>query len=556
MGGAEPVLLPTFDANKKTTMKKLFFTGYSPIIVLTLLCLVWACKKDDPKPADPVPTLTFATPNALSCSAGCTNVATSSLPTGGAISYSINDPSIATVNPTTGAITPVSPGVATVAATQAALAGKNVQGTAIYTLTITGLSITSFTPELGGVGYTVVITGTEFDGTTAANNIVKINGVQTATPTNISSTSLTVMVPRGARGAGNITVSVAGKTATKGTFTEYATVTTFAGDGTQNWKDATGTAAQFFTPAGLAFDKSGNLLVADYANNRIRSITPAGVVSSIAGDGSYDYLNGQGTASMTNQPWGITVNKTTGDIYFTDRGDDHIRKINSTGYVSTYAGSTEGNSNGTSFSNAQFYQPQGIAIDGFNNIYVSDRWNSLIRDLTSGGSVTTLAGNNTSGYINGNGTNSVFYFPDGLAIDPSGDNMYIADHTNNCIRKLVIQGSNDASTFAGASVADNGAGGFTDGIGTSARFGGPSGLAIDTDGNLYVADTENGLIRKITPAGVVTTVAGNHDFPGSVLYKDGLGPFTAIYQPLGIAVDAIGDLYITDGTNRIRKIVQ
>ena len=537
-------------------MKKLIFTGYTPLIVLTLLCLVWACQKDDPKPADPVPTLTFATPTALSCSAGCSNVATSSIPSGGVISYSISDPSIATVNATTGAITPVSAGVATVTATQATLAGKNAQGTATYALTITGLSITSFTPDFGGVGYTVVITGTNFDGTTASNNIVKINGVQTATPTSITSTSLTVLVPRGARGAGNITVTVAAKTATKGTFTEYATVTTFAGDGTQNWKDATGTAAQFYTPAGLAFDNSGNLLVADYANNRIRSITSAGVVSSIAGDGSYDYLDGQGTASETNQPWGITVNKTTGNIYFTDRGDDHVRKINSTGYVSTYAGSTEGNENGTTLANAQFYQPQGIAIDGFNNIYVADRWNSLIRDVVSGGFVTTLAGNNTSGYINGNGTSSVFYFPDGLAIDPSGNNMYIADYTNNCIRKLVIQGSNDASTFAGSSVADNGASGFTDGTGTVARFSGPSGLAIDTDGNLYVADFNNGLIRKITPAGIVSTVAGNHDFPGGVLYKDGLGPFTAIYNPTGIAVDALGDIYITDGTNRVRKIVQ
>ncbi len=539
-------------------MKKLFFTGYTPVAILTLLLLVWACKKDDPKPTapDPSPTLTFATPSALSCSTGCTNVATSSIPTGGPISYTISDPNIATINATTGAITPVSPGVATVTATQAAMAGKNTQGTTTYSLTITGLSITSFAPEFGGVGYSVVITGTNFDGITAANNIVKINGVQTATPTSISSTSLTVLVPRGARGAGNITVSVASKTATKGTFTEYATVTTFAGDGTQNWKDATGTSSQFYTPAGLAFDNSGNLLVADYNNNRIRSITTDGVVSTIGGDGSFDYQDGQGTSAKMNQPWGIAVNKTTGYIFITDRGDDHIRKINSTGYVSSYAGSTEGNANGNTLANAQFYQPQGIAIDGFNNIYVTDRWNSLIRDIVSGGYVLTIAGNNTSAYINGNGSSSAFYFPDGLAIDPSGDNMYIADHTNNCIRKLVIQGGNDATTFAGSSVANNGAGGFIDGTGTGARFSGPSGLAIDADGNLYVADNGNGMIRKITPAGVVTTVAGRPNLPDSDQYKDGLGPFCSIYQPLGIAVDAIGDIYITDGTNRIRKIVQ
>ena len=289
------------------------------LCAIGFLFTINSCKKDNPTPVDPSPTLTFATPSALSCSASCINVATSSIPTGGAITYAIGNQSVstgvATINATTGAITPIAVGTATVTATQAALAGKNKVGTATYTLTIIGLSITSFTPEFGGVGYSVTITGTNFDGTTATNNIVKINGVQTATPTNISTTSLTVLVPRGASGAGNITVTVGTNAASKGTFTEYATVTTFAGDGTQGYNDATGLKAQFFTPAGLAFDNSGNLIVADYANNRVRSITKDGVVSTIGGDGGYNYLDGQGVAAEMNQPWGIAVNKTTGNIY-------------------------------------------------------------------------------------------------------------------------------------------------------------------------------------------------------------------------------------------------
>ena len=516
---------------------------------------------------DPTPTLTFATPTALTCTSGCTNTATSSITAGGAITYAISNQSVttgvATINTTTGAITPVAAGTATVTATQAALAGKNVQASASYTLTIIALSITSFTPEFGGVGYSVTIIGTNFDATNATNNVVKICGVQTAAPTNVSSTSLTVLVPRGASGAGTITVTVGANTASKGTFTEYATVTTFAGDGTQGYNDANGLKAQFFTPAGLAFDNSGNLIVADYANNRVRSITKDGVVSTLGGDGGFDYLDGQGVAAEMNQPWGIAVNKATGNIYVSDRGDNHIRKINSSGYVSTYAGSTysgDGHNDGTNVSNAQFDQPLGLAFDGFGNLYVTDRWFSLVRAIYPGGSgggyVTTLAGNATSNYLNGTGTGAAFYFPDGIVAEPGGNFLLVADYTNNCIRKVTIQGTVDVSTFAGGSPANNGAGGFADGTGTAARFAGPSGLAIDAAGNLYVADLGNGLVRKITPAGVVTTVAGRPNLGDSDKYKDGLGPFTSIYQPTGIAVDASGDIYITDGTNRIRKIVQ
>lgn len=499
---------------------------------------------------DPTPTLTFAA-GPYTCSVGssaaCTWIATSSVPSGGAITYSVSPTTVATVNATTGAITPVAAGTATVTATQAASVGKNLQATATYTLTIIGLSITNFSPTFGGVGYSVTITGTNFDGIVASNNSVTINGVATATPTNISSTSLTVLVPKGATGAGNIEVKVGTQTASKGTFTEYATVTTLAGDGTQGLKDDTGLKAQLYTPGGLALDNAGNILVADYGNARVRSVTVDGIVTTIAGN-----------SSEFSEPWGITVNKNTGKVYVSDRSTNLIKSINlSNGVVSTFAGSTysgDGHDNGTNLMNVQFDQPHGLAIDGFDNIYVTDRWFSLVREITSGGFVITLAGNTTSSYVNGNGLNSGFYFPDGIVVEPNGNFLLVADYTNNCIRKITIQGSVDISTFVGASIANNGSSGTTDGSGTSARFNGPSGIAVDAAGNAYVADYNNGLIRKITPAGVVTTMAGQD--PGNAGYLDGLGPFTKIYQPWGITVAADGSvIYVSDGTNRIRKIV-
>jgi sugar lactone lactonase YvrE len=497
---------------------------------------------------DPTPVLTFAA-GPYTCSVGssgaCSWVATSTVPTGGAITYSITPTTVATINATTGAITPISAGTATVTATQSASVGKNSQATATYTLTVTGLSITSFTPAFGGVGYSVTITGTNFDGVTAANNHVTINGVVTAIPTNISSTSLTVLVPKGATGAGSIEVKVGTQTATKGTFTEYATVTTLAGDGTQGYKDDTGLKAQFNTPGGLALDNEGNILVADYGNALVRSITVDGVVTTIPG-----------TTSEFSEPWGITVSKTSGLAYVSDRSTHLIKKVNlSSGTVTTFAGSTDGDDNGTDLTNAQFDQPHGLAFDGFGNLYVADRWYSLVREIVSAGYVTTLAGNTTSSYVNGNGTSSGFYFPDGIAVEPNGNFLLVADYTNNCIRKVTIQGTIQVSTFAGASPADNGNGGTTDGTGTSARFGGPSGLAMDDAGNTYVADYSNGLIRKITPAGVVTTLAGQPSIADGA-YLDGLGPFTKIYLPWGITVAADGSaIYVSDGTNRIRKIV-
>ncbi|MEI9921946.1 MAG: IPT/TIG domain-containing protein [Bacteroidota bacterium] len=496
---------------------------------------------------DPTPVLTFAA-GPYNCvvgsSSACTFTATSSVPAGGAITYSITPTTVATINATTGAITPVSAGTATVTATQAASAGKNAAGTASFTLTIEGLSITSFSPAFGGVDYEVTITGTHFDGTTASNNVVSINGVTTAVPTNISATSLTVRVPKGATGAGNIVVKVGSQTATKGAFTEYATVTTLAGDGTQGLQDGTGLKAKFYSPGHLAIDNDGNILVADYGNSAVRSVTVDGAATTVA-----DYSDGFA------EPWGIAVDKSSGLVYVADRSTDLIKKINlSTGNVTTYAGSDEGYDNGTNLTDVEFDQPHGLAVDGFGNIFMTDRWYCLIREIVSGGHVNTIGGNDVSGYLNGSGTNTSFYFPDGIVVEPGGNFLLVADYTNNAIRKVSIQGVIETSSFVGGT-ADHNSSGSADGTGATAQFNGPSGIAVDALGNLYVADYGNSLIRKVTPAGVVTTIAGMIN-PGDGGYLDGLGPFTKIYGPTGIAVTADGSaIYVSDATNRIRKIV-
>ncbi len=183
---------------------------------------------------------------------------------------------------------------------------------------------------------------------------------------------------------------------------------------------------------------------------------------------------------------------------------------------------------------------------------MTDRWFSLVREVLPGGAVSSIAGNAQSNYLNGPGNNSGLYFPDGIVVAPSGDFLLVADNANHAIRKISIDGVIEVSTFAGTTTGTSG--GTADGIGTAASFSGPTGLVFDAAGNVYVTD-DIGLIRKITPAGVVTTIAGRLDLGDGTPFLDGLGPFAKIAGPQGITIDADGNLYVTDSSNRIRKIV-
>jgi sugar lactone lactonase YvrE len=330
--------------------------------------------------------------------------------------------------------------------------------------------------------------------------------------------------------------------------TSAGVVTTLAGTaGAVGSADGTGTAASFNLPTGLAVDGAGNVYVADSMNGTIRKITSAGVVTTLAGTaGVIGSADGTGTSASFNYPFGLAVDG-AGNVYVADTYNDTIRVVTSAGVVTTLAGTARvtGSANGTGAA-ASFRQPFGLAVDGAGNLYVADTGNNTIRQITAAGVVTTLAGTaGATGGADGPGAAAAFYEPFGVAVDSAG-NAYVADSSNNTIRKITPAAA--VSTLAGAVPVS----GNADGTGASATFSSANGLAADTAGNLYVADTGNNTIRKVTPAGVVTTLAG---VPGSAGSADGPGATARFASPSGIAVDGAGNLYVADtGNNTIRKV--
>lgn len=321
-------------------------------------------------------------------------------------------------------------------------------------------------------------------------------------------------------------------------------VTTIAGSGTIGSTNANGTAASFNYPEGVAVDASGNIYVADFNNHRIRKISPSGDVTTFAGSGTAGAIDDTGTLARFNNPSGIVIDA-LGNFFVSDYSNNKIRKITPTGVVTTVAGSgTIGSNDGQGIS-ATFNAPYGLNIDTSGNIYVADTNNHKIRKIDTSGNVTTLAGTGLSGSIDGDNTVARFKNPSALAIDAQG-NVYVADYGNHKIRKITPTG--DVSTLAGSGTL-----GSADGTGTAASFYRPNGIAIDPNGYLYVADLYNNKIRKITPSGDVSTFAGT----GVAGYTDGDLSTAKFYRPIGITIDSNGDFYIGDTYNhRIRKITQ
>ncbi|MDR1250825.1 MAG: hypothetical protein LBK62_01535 [Treponema sp.] len=328
-------------------------------------------------------------------------------------------------------------------------------------------------------------------------------------------------------------------------------VLTFAGDGAMGgFADGPAATAQFNGPRGVAVDDAGNVYVADADNHRIRKITPTGMVSTLAGSGTIGgFADGPGTAAQFNEPAGVALDG-AGNLYVADTSNHCIRKIViASRVVSTLAGSaTSGVADGTGAA-AQFTFPRGVAADNAGNLYVADTGSQRIRKIViATQEVTTLAGS-TYGYVNGTGTAAQFNGPYGVTTDDAG-NLYVADTSNHCIRKIVIA-SRVVTTFAGNGAAVP-AYGYADGIGTAARFYNPDSVALDGVGNIYVADADNHRIRRIEIAsGAVTTLTGS--FQG---YADGTLTAAQFNEPAGVAVDGAGNLYVGDYDNhRIRKIL-
>lgn len=401
-------------------------------------------------------------------------------------------------------------------------------------------TVTAISPSSGPKNTAVTITGTNF-GINASVVKVFFNGVQ-GTIQNISDVQITAIVPAGAL-TGAVKVEKNSVQVNGPTFTYFGSgyVTTFVGSN-QGFADGTGTAAQFNFPTSMVKDAAGNFFVADRDNHRIRKITPAGVVTTFAGSGTAGFTNGTGTAASFNQPYALAID--AGDnLYVGDRVNYSIRKITPAGVVTTLAGNGTAGMIDATGSAARFGEPIGIAVDASGNVYVGDYFNNRIRKISPAGVVTTFAGS-SPGFVDGTGTSAAFNNPFGLAFDAAG-NLYVADSHNFAIRKITAAGV--VTTLAG-----NGTQGSANGTGSAATFSRPIGITVDANGNVYECDLDNHTIRKITPAGVVTTFAGTTGVRGAI---DGAA--ATFDNPVGVFSDnSNGVLYVSDfANNRIRKII-
>ena len=300
-----------------------------------------------------------------------------------------------------------------------------------------------------------------------------------------------------------------------------ATVTTIAGSATRGFHDGLGTAAKFKHLTGLVIDSTGNIIVVDSGNQRIRKIPPNGAVSTMVHNTSSDFI-GAAIDSADN-------------IYVCDRSSrQSICKISPSGQVTTLAGGNGAGDADSHAAAAQFRNPSGIAVDAAGNVFVADSDNHKIRKISPEGLVTTLAGSGDQDRIDGVGSAAAFDLPSAVAVDAAG-NVFVADSGNHCIRKISPDGH--VSTLAGNAVD-----GDEDGVGSAAQFDIPLGVAVDPAGNVFVADPANSRIRKITPDGHVTTLAGD----GSFAYQDGVGLATSFVYPRSVAIDSSGNLLVAD----------
>ena len=342
------------------------------------------------------------------------------------------------------------------------------------------------------------------------------------------------------------------------------TVSTFAGSGEQGSADGTGTAASFYGPSGIAMDASGNLFVTDTFNHLIRKITPSGVVTTFAGTGTAGSANGTRTEASFNKPIDLDFDN-NGNLFVVDFGNHLIRRIKPSGVVTTFAGTGEPGSNDDSWGGAaaRFNNPFGIAIfkkEGWswtNNLFIADYGNHSIRMITNGdeddaynGETTTFAGSGTAGSEDNEAFGQAsFNGPVGLSWDADYDHLYVTEWFGHNIRKI----DNNYDTYGVSTFAGTGTAGSADGTGTEASFYNPVGITIDNNGNFYIADASNHKIRKITSAGVVTTLAGT----GTKGTTNGTAAEATFYKPYGLELGQNnGAIYVAEHSNKlIRKII-
>jgi hypothetical protein len=323
----------------------------------------------------------------------------------------------------------------------------------------------------------------------------------------------------------------------------FSTVQTLAGR-EYGFADGIGEGASM-RPYGVAIDVSGTAFFSA-ENSAIRKVTLEGVVTTLAGSGTPGNIDGTGTGASFSSPMSVAAD-VGNNVFVPD--DNRIRKVTPFGVVTTLAGSGSyafANGIGT---DASFCNPLGVAVDSSGNVIVADTNNNRIRKVTPGGVVSTIAGNGSAEFADGTGTGASFKGPSGVAVDASG-NVVVADGANNRIR--IVTPGGVVTTLAGDGFgASSYRGRWVDGTGVGASFFGPRGIAFDARGNVIVADVFNDRIRRVTPGGAVTTLAGN----GQRSFSDGDGNIASFNFPSGVAVVADGRIIVADsGNNRIRIV--
>jgi sugar lactone lactonase YvrE len=340
------------------------------------------------------------------------------------------------------------------------------------------------------------------------------------------------------------------------------TITTIAGTGVRGYSGDGGpaTAARLnLAPygGGVAVDGAGNVYFADASNHRVRKVSAAGTITTVAGTGVRGFSGDGGPATRAQlfTPDDVALDR-EGNLYIADVVNDRVRRVGRDGTITTVAGSGRNGfgGDGGPATAARLTLPDGVAVDGQGNLYISDTGNHRVRKVSRAGTITTIAGNGTRAYGGDGGpaTQAQLFSPEGLAVDGRG-NVYIVDSRNFRIRKVSPQGT--ITTFAGTGVS-----GFSGdgGPATRARLAlfppDFTGLAIDGRGNVYIADGRNGRVRVVTPAGTISTVAGTGS-QGRFGGDGGPASKAQLAWPLGVAVDTRGNLYIADTFNhRVRKV--
>jgi len=326
----------------------------------------------------------------------------------------------------------------------------------------------------------------------------------------------------------------------------------YTGDGGQ------ATSAELHHPTKAIFDAFGNMYISDYGNNRLRKVNTAGVINTIAGTGTAGYSGdgGQATAAEINQPDDLTFD-TYGNLYFVDIANNRIRKVNTAGIITTIAGNgiQSFSGDGGYATAAELNTPTGLVFDALGNLYIADGVNSRIRKVSTAGIISTIAGCGGAWGYSGDGgqaTAAKLSFPNGLAFDALG-NLYIADQPNNRVRKVNTAGV--ITTIAGNGFGATTSGGYSGdgGAATAAELWEPTDLVFDALGNLYISDYDNNVIRQVNTAGIINTVVGD----GAEAYWGDGGPAidAALSFPDGLYIDASDNLYIADWANDvIRKV--